>query len=174
MAAVRIGNPHQHVQLGDALREIGQYSEAGDAYGHALEKEPQNLQALWGAAVADMRFQEYDSACERLETILDIAPRYKFGDVSLAYGTTLRELDKPEEAIAHFEQHVRRWPQPEALFTLAEMHIDEGNHQAARKHLLEMMLGINSSPRAIARKFGIWKSKGRRLLKRLPTLGSDG
>jgi hypothetical protein len=173
-AAVQIGNPHQHVQLGDVLREIGQFPEAGDAYLQALEKEPQNLQALWGAAVVDMHMQEYGSACDRLKIILDIDPRYKFGDVSLAYGTTLRELDKADAAIAHFEQHVRRWPQPEALFTLAEMHIDHGNHQAARERLLEMMRTINSSPRAVARKFGIWKSKGRRLLKRLPPLGSDG
>lgn len=171
MEAKQIGNPHQHIRLGDALREIGQFADAGDAYAQAIEKEPENLQALWGSALVDIHFKDYDSALVSLKQLLDIDLHYKFGDVSLAYGKTLLKLDKTDAAITHFEPHVRRWPQPEALYTLACLHSDAGNEEEARKHLLEMMLGINSSPRATARKYGIWKSKGRRLLRRLSPRG---
>lgn len=167
LAAIQIGNPHQHILLGDALREIKQHAEAGEAYAEALEKEPANLQALWGAAQVHMHFSDFESARDHLRTILDIDPQYKFGDVSFAYGQSLAELDRPDAAIEHLEEHVRRWPQPEALYALACLLADEGNHQQARTHLQSMLLGINSSPRGIARKNAMWKSKGKRLLRRL-------
>lgn len=172
LAAAQIGNAHQHIGLGDALSEIDRHAEAAEAYEQALEKEPDNLQALWGMAQVEMHLGDFNSAHERLKKVLDVDPAYKFGDVSFAYGKTLCELGQTEAAIRHLDEHVRRWPHPEALYTLACLHVDEGHLQQARKRLLEMMLGINSSPRGIARKFGIWKSKGRRLLKRLPPAGS--
>jgi hypothetical protein len=166
-ATVQIGNPHQHIQLGDVLQEINQQSEAGDAYAEALEKEPDNLQALWGAARVDLHFKEYDNARQRCKKVLDIDPQYKFGDVSFAYGDALAKLDKTDAAIEHLEQHVRRWPNPEALYTLAFIHADEGNHQQAREHLHAMLQGINRSPRGVARKYALSKGKAKRLLRRL-------
>jgi hypothetical protein len=165
--AVQIGNPHQHIQLGDVLQEINQHAAAGEAYAQALEKEPDNLQALWGAAQVNLHFKGYDNVRERCKKVLDIDPRYKFGDVSFAYGNSLARLDKIDAAIEHLEEHVRRWPNPEALYTLAFIHADEGNHQQARDHLYAMLLGINSSPRGIARKYAIWKGKAKRLLRQL-------
>ena len=172
LAATQIGNAHQHIQLADALRELGEWDEAAAAYQKALEKEPNNLQALWGAAQTDIHFDRYESARDRLKSMLEIDPQYKFGDVSLEYGRTLCKLDQIEAAVEHLEEHIRRWPQPEAMYLLASLHAEKGNHEQARSHLLSMMLDINSSPRGIARRQAIWKSRGRRLLRRLPERGA--
>lgn len=167
-AALQIGNPYQFVRWGDALKEAGIDQKSLDAYLKALAKEPDNLQALWGAAQIEMKFKNFESAKLRCQKILEEEPEYKFGDVSLMYCKTLCELDSPETAREYLERHTKRWRQPEALFILATLEADAGDHQAARKTLQGMLLDINGSPTGIARKFVRWKSKARRLLKRLP------
>lgn len=167
-AALQIGNPYQFVRWGDALKEAGIDQKSLHAYQQALAKEPDNLQALWGAAQIEMKLKNFDSAKTRCQKILEEEPEYKFGDVSLMYCKTLCELDSPETAREHLEKHTKRWRQPEALFILATLEAEAGDHQAARKTLQGMLLDINGSPSGIARKFVRWKSKARRMLKRLP------
>lgn len=167
-AALQIGNAHQFVQLGDVLREIGRFDRARDAYQSALEKEPDNPQALWGAALIDLKKNQFETANGRLEKLLQIDPQYKFGDVSLAYGKTLYRLQNVDEARERLEQHIKRWRHPEALYLLACIHSEQGDAPGARSHLEAMLLDIAGSPKAIARHQGFWKSKARRLLRKLP------
>jgi len=138
------------------------------AYQQAIAKEPDNLQALWGAAQMKMKFKEFEEAQLLSQKVLSIDPEYKFGDVSLLYCKTLCELDTPEKAREQLAIHTKRWRQPEALFMLATLEADAGDHQAARKTLQSMLLDINGSPRGIARKFVRWKSKAKRMLRKLP------
>ncbi|MBC8114850.1 MAG: tetratricopeptide repeat protein, partial [Candidatus Saccharimonas sp.] len=167
-AAVQIGNPHQYIQWGDLLREVGRYEEAGNAYDRALKKDALNLQALWGAAqVATVR-KLHERTRDLTRQILDKDPQYKFGDVSLAHGKALIELGERDAAAAHFEQHVRRWRHPEAVYLLASLCAERGNRQAARDHLQSVLHDINGSPAAIARKHGRWKSRAKQLLRKLP------
>ena len=143
-AAMQIGNAYQFVRWGDALKDAGVFQKSLAAYQQALAKEPDNLQALWGAA------------------------QNKFGDVSLMYCKTICELDTPEKAREQLVVHTKRWRQPEALYLLATLEAEAGDHQTARKTLQSMLLDINGSPRGIARKFVRWKSKAKRLLNKLP------
>lgn len=167
-AAHQIGNAYQYVQLGEGLLEVRQFGRAGEAFARALQKEPDNPQALWGAAQVDIQHKEFDSARDRLKKLLDIDPQYKFGDVSLAYGKTLYEVGEHNEALEHLTEHVNRWRHPEALYLLASLHAERGELHEAREQLLAMLMDINGSPRAVARKYGIWKSRARKMLRKLP------
>lgn len=167
-AAEQIGNAHQFIQWGDALRDVGRWPDAGSAYNRALQKDPENLQALWGAALVaeqDRRHEDVVSLCRR---ILDKDPQYKFGDVSLAYGKALAALRRDDEARTHFEQHIRRWRHPEGLYLLAALCQTQGDAAGARQHLRSLLQDLNASPTAIARKHGRWRSRGRQLLRKLP------
>lgn len=167
-AAIQIGNPHQFIQWGDALREVGRYEEAASAFDRALQKDALNLQALWGAAqVATIRKQR-ERTRDLTRQILDKDPQYKFGDVSLAHGKALIELGDRNAAATHFEQHIRRWRHPEAVYLLASLCAEQGHRQAARDHLQSVLHDINGSPAAIARKHGRWKSRAKQLLRKLP------
>lgn len=168
IAARQIGNPHQWIQLGDALRDVGRFDEAADAYEKALAKEENNIQALWGAGASHLELHEFDTARELLEKGLAIKPDYKFGDMSLAYGRSLAELGEIDESADHLEKHVGRWRQPEALYLLAQLEVERGNPGQARQHLEGLLLDINGSPKAIARKQSQWKSRATKLLKQLP------
>jgi tetratricopeptide (TPR) repeat protein len=154
--------------MGDALRDIGQYEQADRAYAEALNKDSEDRQALWGAALVDMQHRNFSASAERLQKLLAIDPQYKFGDVSLAYGKSLYELRDLDRALEHLEGHVRRWRHPEALFLVATIHAERGNPAEARAQLQAMLLDINGSPPAIARKHGMWKSRARRMFRTLP------
>ncbi len=167
-AAGQIGNPYQFIQWGDALRETGRYSQANDAYRQALAKDPQSLQALWGAALVAVRQQRPEDVKALCGQILALDPQYKFGDVSLAYGRALKDLGEAAAVRQHLEQHVRRWRHPEAVYLLACQCRADGDPVAAREHLQAMLRDINGSPVSIARKFGHWRSLGRKLLRQLP------
>ena len=167
-AAQQIGNAHQFIELGDALRDVGHFDRAGAAYAKALQKDPDSVQALWGAALVDMHGKDFNAAEPRLEKLLGIDPQYKFGDVSLAYGKTLYELGKVDAAQAQLENHIKRWRHPESLYVLATIEAEAGNIQESRQHLQAMLMDINSSPRAIARKHGIWRSRAKKMLRKLP------
>jgi tetratricopeptide (TPR) repeat protein len=167
-AAEQIGNAHQFIQWGDALREVGRWDDAEDAYGRALEKDPENLQALWGAAQVAERNRDFQRVEELTRRILDRDPQYKFGDVSLSYGKALDEQRETQAARAHFEQHVKRWRHPEGVFRLARLCRELGDTDAARQHLRALLQDLNASPSAIARKFGRWKSRAKQMLRALP------
>lgn len=168
IAARQIGNPHQWIQLGDALRDVGRFAEAADAYQKALAKEADNIQALWGAGVANLELKQFPEARIHLEKGLAIKPDYKFGDMSLAYGKALCELGEIDRSATHLEQHVLRWRHAEALFLLATLELERGNPVEARNHLEGLLLDINGSPKAIARKQSRWKSRAAKLLKQIP------
>jgi hypothetical protein len=168
IAANQIGNPHQFVELGDALRDIGQNQEASRAYESALEKDPQNLQALWGGGAVDFRNGNLEAAREKLSRVLESDPAYKFGDVSLLYGRTLVDLGDDEAARKHLEGHTRRWRHPEGLYLLAGVYADAGENAAARKQLESLIVDLESGPRAIVRKQMFWKGRAKKMLRSLP------
>lgn len=166
-AAIQIGNSHQHVQYGDALKHIGKHSEALNAYEKALAKEPNNLPALWGAASMEYRLEKYESAREHLEKVLTVEEGYKFGDVSLLYGKTLKSLELDDAAREHMVQHTKKWRQPEAMYLLANLYLSNEQPDQAKVALQNLIIDLDSSPKAIARKHLFWKSRAKRLLRKI-------
>lgn len=167
-ATETIGNPHQFVQYGDALRDTAQWTEAEQAYRNALRKDPECLPALWGAALVAIHQKQWAEVVPLCEQILARDAQYRFGDVSFAYGKALLATGDHGAGRAHLEKHCQRWRSPEAIFLLAERCAADGDPAAARKHVTDVIRDINSSPSAIARKQGRWKSRAQRLLRTLP------
>jgi hypothetical protein len=168
IAASQIGNAHQFVELADTLKEVGRLEDARDAYASALAKDSRHIGALWGAAAVDYRRSDFPAAREKLSQVLAIDPAYKFGDVSLLYANTLIQLGEMDVAREHLEQHTKRWRHPESLFRLAEIRVREGNVKSARDLLNALIMDVDGSPRAIARRFYFWKGRAKRLLRKLP------
>jgi hypothetical protein len=168
IAAHQIGNAHQYVELGDALRETGRMNEAGRAYEQALQKDGHNLQALWGGASVDFQHGEFAAARDKLLKIISVDPAYKFGDVSLLYAKTLHALGEAQAAREHLEGHTRRWRHPEGLYLLASIYADEGRAAPARQQLQALIQDLDGAPRAIVRRQLFWRGRARRLLRKLP------
>lgn len=167
IATQQIGNAHQFVQYGDALRETRQQEKGIAAYREAIAKEPDNLPAQWGLSQLLAQTGEFDQAVPILQQILKQDPQYKFGDVSLALGRALCESKQTDAALEHLREHVVRWRHPEGVYRLAVAEVEAGNTEAAERQLVELIMDVDGSPKNIARKHGMWKSLARKLLKRL-------
>lgn len=166
-AAQQIGNPHQFVQWGEALNDVGRVAEAQDAFQQAVDRDPRNCQALWGLAQTQFARKQYEPALYAVDRVLEIDPQYKFGDASFLKGRCLMELGREDEARDHLAAHVRRWRHPEALYRLAVLQQKSGDVAAARQTLVAMLQDLATSPAAIARKFGRWKSRAKKMLRGL-------
>lgn len=167
--AVRnIGNAHQFVELGDALRETGKTDRAAECYARALQKDASSLPARWGAAQVATQRKDLAEAREHLELILARDVTYKFGDVSLAYCRTLCQLNEKEAARTQLETHLKRWTHPEAYVLLSELLIETGEHATAREHLESTIMDMRGGPAFFARQNRGWARRAKRLLGRLP------
>ncbi|OUL37474.1 hypothetical protein BV372_00445 [Nostoc sp. T09] len=165
--AKNIGKAHQYVTLGNLLCDIGSFDKAEVAYKQALEKEADNLQALWGAALIAVKNHKFASAKEHLQIILKIAPDYKYGDASLIYGETLFALKELDTAKIHLEQHIKNWSHPEAYITLAQILSQQSDTQAARSYLETMIAKIRGSSYYHFKRNRHFIGKAEKLLKTL-------
>ncbi len=167
-AAVRnIGKAHQYVNLGNVLLDMGESQKAADAFQQALAKEPNNIHALWGTALLEMRHKQFDAAKEHLQLLLKLEPDYKCGEASLLYGRVLFEIPDWENAKTHLTKDIKHWSHPESSVLLATIQTQEGNPQAARDCLETMLAKVKSSPAYHYRRHQHLVRKAEKLLRTL-------
>lgn len=145
-AARNIGNAHQYANLGEILLEIGQPEKAADAFQKALEKEGDNLKALWGVANIALQQKNYLVAREHFQKLLLLDPNHRFGDASFSYGKVLFELAESDKAAQHFKEHLKSWGHPEAYLMLAKLQEQGGKNKDARESLETMIARLKGSP----------------------------
>ena len=165
--AVNIGNAHQWVILGNIRQELRMFDKAKDAYLEALEKEPENLKALWGMVQIECDCDNFAEAKEYLVKILKLKPDYEYGGAALLHIKVLLELKEEAAARQLLEENLRVWNKPEAYLLLAKIEIEHGEKEAARQHLEKMVSNIRSSPKFHYKRHKHLERKGNRLLKTL-------
>ncbi len=166
-AARNIGKDHQYVELGNLQLEMGMKEEARQSFQTALEKSPSNQQALWGAGQVALDRKQFEEAKTHLKALIDHNPDFKYGDASAAYGQALLGAGEVDAARAHLEQHVKRWTNPEARITIAELALEKGETEVARIHLETMLHGLRGGPQFHYRNNAHLARKAERMLKRL-------
>ena len=143
--AYNIGNPHHFIKLGELLLETGKYTRAGEAFNKALEREPDDIQALWGAAQVDVKNRAFDAALPRLEKVLKQDFDYKYGEASLLYAKALFEL-KDKKAKQHIQLHLIKWTQPEAKYMMGALLAAEGKDGEAAAILRAAIMDMKGAP----------------------------
>lgn len=143
--AKNIGKSHQYLKLGDIHYQMRNLAEAEKAYCTSLEKEPENIKALWGAACVAMDRKDLAAARHHLKTLISVQPNFSYGDASLAYGQVLHQMEDLEAAQAHLQAHVKDWSHPQAYLMLAQIQQQRGDAAGARGTLETMIIKIKSS-----------------------------
>ncbi len=143
--ASNIGKAHQFVILGNLLCDLDMYERAEDAFKTALEKEPDNTQALWGNAFIDMRKKRFESARSHLEKLLKLDPRHRSGDASLAYSKMLVTLKDWDAADTYLQEDLKQWGHAETYLMLAELRAQQGKTEEARDYLKTMRARLQGS-----------------------------
>ncbi|MBE7385393.1 MAG: tetratricopeptide repeat protein [Leptolyngbya sp. SIO1E4] len=165
--ARNIGKAHQYMKLGDIHYQMRNLEAAEQAYSTALEREPDNVKALWGAACVAIDQQALDAARQHLKTLLSIQPEFSYGDASLAYGQVLYQMENFEAAQAHLQQHIKSWSHPPIYLMLAQIYQQQGDFAQARETLETMIIKIKSSTQFQYRKNQRFIRQGERLLAQL-------
>ena len=165
--ARNIGKPYQFVQLGHAYMEIGDRSHALAAYGQALIKDADCIEALWGAALIELDSEQLERSRDLLQRLIALQPDYRFGEASLCYGRVLYALSELELAQQHCEWHLRQWSHPEASLMKAKLQKHQGNLAAARETLENMIAAVTASPAFYRRQHKCFVNEAQRLLASL-------
>ncbi|MEM9090912.1 MAG: tetratricopeptide repeat protein [Cyanobacteria bacterium P01_F01_bin.53] len=167
--AKNIGKPTQYIALGNLLFEMKQPQKATEAFQQALEQEPENTKALWGAAQAASNQEKYAEAKEHLETLLKVSPEFAYGEASMAYGEMLYRTENYDQAATHLETHLKNWTSPEGYLILATIQQNnQANPAAARKTLETMVIKIKGFVPFQYRKNEHFIRQAERKLKALP------
>lgn len=164
-AARNIGNAHQFVILGDLYQEVGNRTAAREAYDKAVQKEDDNIQALWGLACVELAQKDFPAARQHLEKVLDIDPEYKFGDPYVAYGQVLLDLGETAAARQHLEKHLNRWQLPAARIMLAEILLEDGETEKARAQAEDVLTSLRAGPRFHYHRNRRWVHRAKRILR---------
>lgn len=85
---------------GASLRLSGQYEEALEALGKALERNPENVEAWFDKSLVYGVLEQYDNALKALECALAIDPN--FAHIWYFKGMVLRESGKETDALSAF------------------------------------------------------------------------
>lgn len=164
---LNIGNAHQYIALADLKRELRLYDEAKNAYLQALEKEPNNLKALWGVVQIEQRDNNLSQVKDYLERILAVKPDYEYGDGELLYIKTLIELEEKENIEALLLKCIKSWNKPEARLILAELYIEQERQEEATEVLKKLIFTIRSSAKFHYKKNQHFAKKASKLLKKV-------
>lgn len=166
-AAQSIDKAHQFIKLGHVYQDLGERAHALAAYHQAIKKEPENLEALWGAATIELAHNNWKQASFLLQKLVGTNAEYKFGDASLAYCRVLFHLGDFNLAEYQLENHLKQWSHPDALLMMAEIKAHQENTLGAC-HLLETMISnVEGAPAFHHRKHQRQMKKGQRILKTL-------
>jgi hypothetical protein len=165
-----IGKAYQYLILGNLLLELGELDRAKIAYGRALNKEPKNLYALWGAASVAFQQDRFAVASRYLELLLKLDPKHLQGDGSLLYAKVLFNLKKWSIARSHLEEDIYYWSHPESIIMLAKIEIQDGNIKAARKLIQNMLSKLEKSPTYYYRRHQQLAREAKGILKTISTV----
>ena len=144
--ARNIGKAYQFVRLGELLYSLGDRTQAQNAYDAAIAQEPENQQALWGLANLAMDRKDWTGAKERLTSLLQEDPNFKYGDASALYGQLLYQLGEVDEARTYLEENSKHNGTPEAALLLAQIQQQQGDGEQARETVASMVAKVKGSP----------------------------
>ncbi len=148
-----IGKAHQYLILGNILLELGDLDRAQLSYTKALNQDPRNPYALWGAALVASYQDRWAVASRHLELLLKIDPRHLQGDASLLYAKVLFNLEKWSIARTQLNEDIYYWGHPEATVMLARIEIQDGNIDTATKMLDDMIIKLKDAPTYYSRRY---------------------
>lgn len=164
---LNIGNAHQYIILGNLKQDLRLYTEAKNSYLQALEKEPNNLRALWGLVLVEKQEKNLAGVKQYLQQILAVKPDYEYGDGELLYIKTLLELGKKEAAEPLLLKCIKTWNKPEARLLLAEIYLEQDKIEAAQEVLKKLIFSIRSSAKFHYKRNRHLEKKASKLLKNI-------
>jgi len=147
---LRIGRLEAPFAMGLKKLESDRPADAEDYFREVFLGEPRRFDALFRAAMAHLKDEEYEKSLQELDAAREIHPR--FPDLPNYRGIALAELDRLAEAVESFREATRLSPHYDVprlnlAFTLSLM----GEYRAAEKELELVLDSDPDQPAALAK-----------------------
>lgn len=106
--------------------EIGQYQKAEKEFKYAIYLRPKFIEAYHNLGYLNFIQEEYNSAIEKWEKILEIDPNYMKNYVILAnLGIIYNKKEMPDKALEYFIQALQLVPEGSPVIKEIEKEIDD-------------------------------------------------
>jgi hypothetical protein len=162
-----LDKPHHHLELADIYFQQGKLKEAEASYRASLERDPQDVDARAHLGQCLLRQNRVQEALPLLEGVCNTNPKHDYGHTVMALGETLRALGQKERAITVFEHVTEQHSYARARVQLAELYLEAGRHENARKQIDEVLADARHAPAFQRRRERTWVRKARGLLSRV-------
>ena len=157
---------HHHAELGEIYLNQGKLEKASACFDAARERDSEDLDimALQGRCfVAQERF---DDARQLLEKVVSDDVRHDYGQTQMALGEAYSQLGDLPKAIAAWSSVLEGNTYSQARVLLAEAYLAQGQKEAAREQLQEVLSDSSHTPEFQRRKERIWVKRARRLMSK--------
>jgi|GEM_PF-1238972 len=132
-----------YLRIADLYRKKQQYKEAIGYYALVLDKDPDNLKALFSAGECCYHLELYSKALEHLKHYVDLHP----GNVKAYFllGEVCNKLGKEEEALDAYETILSEYPTVDEVLTLKSMRLaaflslKTQNYQKAEQYFRKLL-----------------------------------
>lgn len=120
-------------ELGELLSEEKKWSEAREAFDHALAQRTDSLDPFYRRGVASFQIGDNASAVRDLKLVVDKDPKYDYSRAMCILSQALARGGQTAEADAMFERLIRTSTAAESLCAAAEFLIAQGRVAEARE-----------------------------------------
>ncbi len=158
---------HHYLELGDIYFQQGKLQKALDCYLRARERDSldEDIQAHLGQCL--LRLDRPSEARPLLEAVCAENPKHDYGHSLMALAETYTALGELDTAIDTWQRVLQENAYARARVQLAELHSTQGNKEAARAELDEVLGDDLHAPAFQRRRDKVWIKRAKKLLKTL-------
>lgn len=130
---------HHHAELANVYFTQGKLADAEKEYLASLERDPDDIDTRAHYGQLLLRLNRAEEARAILEKVCAESPHHDYGQTMMHHATALAMLGRADEAIAAFRRTLERNTYAEARVGLAELLLNNGDKEAARAELQEVI-----------------------------------
>jgi hypothetical protein len=162
-----LDNAHHHSELADIYLRHGKLDEAETGYRAALERDAEELDTHAHFGECLLRQNRPGEALPHLEKVCAAEPNHDYGQTIMTLAETLAALGRSDEALAKWEEVVRRHSYARGRVRLAELYLARADATRAEAQLREVLSDFDSMPAYQRRREAQWLGKAQALMRQL-------
>ncbi len=160
--------PGNYEELGDLLRDDGEFAQARAAYDQAITPRTTLAHPFYGRALCALDLGDYPAAVRDLEQVLKADPGYDYGRAPGLYALALARTGDAERAAAAFVSATRLSTLSETQYNYAVFLHLQGRDHEARVWAEKILAKKATLPGYLKRRERPWFRSAASLLKELP------
>lgn len=145
----------------------GDYQRAIELFSEALDRDPGDLDSLYGRGLSAIETGDYGAAVKDLRALAEADARYKLHSGNLALATAYEGLGDEGKAIEVYRSILDNSPISRAYWGLGQLLAKRGEAEQARQMMQAIVTKQLGLPRYLRRQERPWVWRARRFLKTL-------